>query len=390
MLTIDGSIGEGGGQVLRSALTLSLVSGRAFRIVNVRSRRGRPGLQPQHLAAVRAAAEISGAHVTGAEVGGGELSFAPGPVRPGEYRFAIGTAGSTTLVAQTVLPALLTSARASLLDLEGGTHNPQAPSYEFLAMAYRPLLERMGPRLRIELLRPGFYPAGGGRVRIRIEPAARLAPLEIERSGVLRRLSAAVLLCRLPAHIAERERAVLTAGLPLTDAAVAVERIGDSLSPGNAVTVLCEFEQIAEVFTAIGRRGVPAETVAAEAVRATQAYLASGVPVGPHLADQLLLPMALAGRGSFVTSAPSSHTLTNIRVIEMLLPLRIRCAALPSSDRWRIEVCQGVRSNDARVPGPGGASARAPSRDGSASGHPGSLTGLCPPHQSAISGDSTG
>lgn len=338
MLTIDGSIGEGGGQVLRSALTLSLVIGEPFKIVNIRARRARPGLRPQHLAAVRAAAEISDACVSGATIDASELSFSPGRVKAGDYRFAIGTAGSTMLVLQTVLPALLTADGISRLDLEGGTHNPQAPSYDFVADAFRPLLERMGPRIEMELLRPGFYPAGGGRARARIEPVARLSPLELESRGPLRDLTAKILLCKLPRHIAEREIAVLTAGLPLPAGAIELQSFDDTLSPGNVVTVYCHGEQLTEVFTAIGRRGLAAEKVADEVLRAAKRYLAADVPVAEHLADQLLLPLALAGGGCFVTGPPSGHVLTNIRVIERLSPVRIQCTALPGAKRWRIAV----------------------------------------------------
>lgn len=338
MLTIDGSIGEGGGQVLRSALALSLFVGEPFRFVNIRARRPRPGLRPQHLAAVRAAAEISDACVTGAALDARELTFVPGPVRAGEYHFAIGTAGSTGLVVQTILPALITADGVSSLYLEGGTHNPQAPTYDFLASAYRPLIERMGPNVHMELLRAGFYPAGGGRLRVRIEPVSKLRRWQLEVRGPVQSLAATVLLSKLPNHIGEREIAVLTAGLALTAGFVELRSLENSLSPGNVVSVFCNSEQLTEVFTGIGRRGVPAEKVAGEVVRATRHYLEADVPVGKYLADQLLLPLALAGGGSFVTFPPSSHTLTNIRVIEKFLPVSIRCAPLPDSERWRIEV----------------------------------------------------
>jgi RNA 3'-terminal phosphate cyclase (ATP) len=340
MLTIDGSIGEGGGQVLRSALALSLVVGEPFRMVNIRARRSRPGLRPQHLAAVRAAAEVSNAQVIGAALDARELTFVPGPVLPGEYRFKIGTAGSATLVVQTILPALITVNGVSNLYLEGGTHNPQAPTFDFLAEAYRPLIERMGPRVDMELLRAGFYPPGGGRVRVRVEPVSKLRPLQLEVRGPVQSLTATVLLSKLPDHIGEREIAVLKAGLPLTSESIDLRSIENSLSPGNVVSVFCRCGQITEVFTGIGRRGVPAEKVAGEVVRATRQYLEADVPVGKHLADQLLLPLALAGGGSFVSFPPSSHTLTNIRVIEEFLPVSIRCTRLSDSKRSRVEVIQ--------------------------------------------------
>jgi len=339
MLTIDGSLGEGGGQILRSALALSVCLRRPFRIVNIRARRPKPGLRPQHLAAVRAAAEISGAHVEGATIGAKMLTFEPGDINAGAHRFAIGTAGSTMLVLQTVLPALLTASRGSELRLEGGTHNPRAPTFECLARAYLPLLARMGPRIAVELERAGFEPAGGGVVQVRIEPAPRLDPLHLETRGALLRVAAEVLLSKLPAHIAEREAAALASELDIEAESVRIRSI-DGPGPGNVVSVLVESEHVTEVFAEFGRRGVPAERVAQRAALVAKRYLASDAPVGVHLADQLLLPLALAGSGSFVTLPPSAHTRTNIDVIQAFLPVAIRCAALDETGRWKIEVAQ--------------------------------------------------
>jgi len=337
MLTIDGSFGEGGGQVLRTALSLSTCFGKPFRIVNIRRRRSPPGLRPQHLAAVRAAAELSDAHVAGAAVGASELDFTPRRAAAGSYRFSIGTAGSTSLVLQTVLPALMTAEAPSTVHIEGGTHNPRAPTYEFLARAFLPLVERMGPKIDAELVRAGFYPRGGGELRVDIAPAQRLGPLRVEERGELHRLSIDVQLSKLPSHIGEREIALLKASLPAAPDAVAL-RVIDSLSPGNVVTVDCEFENVTEVFTAIGERGVPAERVASEAARAMTRYWHAGAPVGEHLADQLLVPLALAGEGRFVTSAPTSHTLTNIEVIKKFVDIDIRCARLEGTERWLVTV----------------------------------------------------
>jgi RNA 3'-terminal phosphate cyclase (ATP) len=340
MLTIDGSLGEGGGQILRSALALSVCLRRPFRIVNIRARRPKPGLRPQHLAALRAAAEIAGARVNGATLGAQTLTFEPGDIEAGAHRFAIGTAGSTMLVLQTVLPALLTASSASDLRLEGGTHNPRAPTFECLARAYLPLIGRMGPRIAIELERAGFEPAGGGAVRVRIEPAPRLDPLHLETRGALVRVAAEVLLSKLPAHIAEREATTLANELDIRAESVRIRSVDDSPGPGNVVSVLVESEHVTEVFAEFGRRGVPAERVAQRAALAAKRYLESDVPVGVHLADQLLLPLALAGGGSFVTLPPSAHTRTNIAVIQAFLPVALRCAALDETGRWKIEAGQ--------------------------------------------------
>src|SRR5688572_16449750 len=187
LITIDGSMGEGGGQVLRTSLALSLVTGKPFRIEKIRAGREKPGLLRQHLTAVNAAAAVGGAHVEGAALGSRELDFRPGPAKPGEYRFAVGTAGSATLVLQAVLPALLTARGASTLVLEGGTHNPFAPPFDFLDKAFLPLLRRMGARVEVALERPGFYPAGGGRFQVRVEPVERLERLDLPSRGDAKR-----------------------------------------------------------------------------------------------------------------------------------------------------------------------------------------------------------
>lgn len=336
MLTIDGSFGEGGGQILRTALSLSVRLREPFRITDIRPRRSPPGLRPQHLAAVLAAAEISDARVVGASVGSRELTFIPQRAAFGAYRFSIGTAGSTTLVLQTLLPALMTASDASSVRIEGGTHNPRAPTYEFLARAFLPLIERMGPKIRPTLLRPGFYPRGGGEVHVDIVPAERLAPFRLHERGGLRRLSVGVQLSKLPRHIGQREIAVLKEALPLAPDAIDLRVIEDSFGPGNVVSVECELENVTEVFTAVGERGVPAEKVASEAAQAMSRYWRSGAAVGEHLADQLLVPLALAGSGSFVTSEPTRHTLTNIEVIRQFVDVDIRCSRLGDSERWLV------------------------------------------------------
>lgn len=328
MLTLDGAQGEGGGQVLRSALALSLCTNAPFRIDNIRANRARPGLARQHLTAVLAAAQIGAAELRGAQLGSTRLDFAPRGIRHGEYRFDVGTAGSTTLVYQTVLPALLTAEAHTRLTLVGGTHNPLAPTFEFIARAFNPLVERLGPRLSAELHRPGFFPVGGGEWRAAIEPAARLAPFDLPARGAPRGIRARVLLSGLPPHIARRELAALRAAFDLAaDACEVCER--PALSPGNAILLELDFEELTEVISALGERGKPAEDVAADAIEAARDYLRHTAPVGPYLADQLLLPLALAGGGSFRTGPLTLHTRTNMAVIEQFLPVRFEQQAAP-------------------------------------------------------------
>jgi RNA 3'-terminal phosphate cyclase (ATP) len=209
MIQIDGSLGEGGGQVLRTALALALVTGQPFRLEKIRAGRAKPGLLRQHLTAVQAAARIGAARVEGAVLGSTSLVFEPGAIRPGNYHFDIGTAGSTTLVLQTILPPLLAAGGPSRLTLVGGTHNGLAPPFDFLARTFLPLLNRLGPAVAATLERPGFFPAGGGRLTAEIQPAPRLSPLCLGERGALRQQWARVLIAGLPPAIAERECQVL-------------------------------------------------------------------------------------------------------------------------------------------------------------------------------------
>lgn len=337
MIHIDGAIGEGGGQVVRTALGLSLATGEAVEIERIRAGRPNPGLARQHLAALRAATEIGEAEVEGDEPGSRKLVFRPRTVRPGEYRFSIGSAGSTTLVLQTVLPPLLTAGAATTLVLEGGTHNPFAPPYEFLEEVFGPRLRRMGPTVALELDRHGFYPAGGGRFRARITPTDRLSPLTLEERGPVRRISARAVVSALPDHIAHRELTMAAAILDIPPGRREAVEVEDPMGPGNVIMIRVESEGVTELFTGFGRKGVPAEEVAREAAEAARDYLDAGVPVGPHLADQLLLPLALAGGGAFRTVPPTPHARTHAEVIRRFLDVEIRMEPEAPGERGKRE-----------------------------------------------------
>jgi RNA 3'-terminal phosphate cyclase (ATP) len=323
MITIDGSVGEGGGQILRTALALSLVTRQAFRIEKIRAGRPKPGLLRQHLTAVNASAQVGQAKVAGATVGSRDLTFAPESITPGDYRFAVGTAGSVTLVLQSVLPALITASGRSHLALEGGTHNPFAPPFDFLQKTFLPLLQRTGPTVTATLDRHGFFPAGGGKFRVEIEPVAKLKPFDLLERGDIQRRQARVLVAGLPRPIAEREREALRQTLSWPEEWVAIETIDGAVGPGNVVLVELGSAHVTEMFAGFGERGVPAETVAKQAADQAQRYLAADVPVGEYLADQLLLPLALAGGGSFRTLALSPHATTNLEVIRKFLEVKI-------------------------------------------------------------------
>jgi len=320
-IEIDGSQGEGGGQILRSALTLSLVTGRPFRLHRIRARRVKPGLLRQHLTAVRAATTIGAAEVTGDELGSTELVFTPGSVSHGEYTFAVGSAGSVTLVLQTVLWPLLLAPGRSRLTFEGGTHNPMAPPFEFIAEVFLPLLRRMGAKVDATLVRHGFYPAGGGSFHVDIEGGHPLGPLEIFTRGAVVRRKARALLAHLPKSIGDREIRVVRNELGLEREEVRVVDV-DSAGPGNALMVWIEAENCTELFCAFGERRVSAEQVAARLVAEVRAHLEADAPVGPHLADQLLIPLALVGRGGYQSYALTGHTLTNMEILSRFLPVK--------------------------------------------------------------------
>lgn len=336
MIRIDGSAGEGGGQILRTSLSLSAVTGRPFRVDNIRARRERPGLLRQHLTAVLAAAEICSARLEGAALGSTELTFTPGKVRAGEYKFSVGTAGSGTLVFQTVLPALMAASEPSRVVIEGGTHNPAAPPFDFLANAFLPLLEGMGPRVSLRFERFGFYPAGGGRFEARIDPVAVLQPIELGDRGdiTLRRVTAVV--ANLPRHIAQRE--VETAGKMLNWGPEhwRVQETKNSAGPGNIVMIEIGTGAVTEVFSAFGEFAVAAEKVATMAAREAREYLVSGAVAGEHLTDQLLLPMALAGGGSFPALKLNSHARTNMAVISQFLSVRFTTEEQDQFTRVRV------------------------------------------------------
>ena len=313
-LTIDGTQGEGGGQVLRTAIALSAISGRAVEIDGVRGGRAKPGLKRQHLTGLLAVAEICGAKVEGAKLNSQHVVFRPGPIEAGDYSFAIGTAGSTALVLQTVLPVLAHASGPSTVRVSGGTHNMNAPSVDYLARAFLPLWRRMGLVCELELVRHGFHPAGGGVVDARVEPWTQHRALTLLSRDNTRPPRARVLSANLPERIAARELSVIQTQLGVADERAEIVLV-DAAGPGNAMIVEIESDTVTEQFTEHGQHGVRAESLAKRLSREARAYLASDAPVGEHLADQLLLPMALGAGGAFRCTELSLHTRTNMDVI---------------------------------------------------------------------------
>jgi RNA 3'-terminal phosphate cyclase (ATP) len=336
MLRIDGSEGEGGGQILRTALGLALVTGTPFRIEKIRQSRRKPGLQRQHLTAVLAAARVGSARVEGAELGSTELVFEPATLNAGHYEFAIGTAGSTTLVLQTILPALWSADGPSTVVLRGGTHNPMAPSFDFLQRTLAPLVHRMGAGLGLELHRHGFHPAGGGALTATIATAS-WTPLELLAAPSKGELSARILHSSIPRSVPFREANTLRRRLDLREHQVSIVEVAAD-GPGNLVLCDVPLGEVHEVVGAFGERGVTAEQVADAAAAEVKRLLEANAPVGEHLADQLLIPMALAGGGAFRTVPPSQHTRTNAAVIERFLPVTIALREDSAAGNWVVEV----------------------------------------------------
>jgi RNA 3'-terminal phosphate cyclase (ATP) len=327
---------------VRSSLALSLVTDRPFTIENIRANRDKPGLMRQHLTAVRAAAEVGKAKVRGDAIGSRELVFEPGEITPGDYHFSIGTAGSTTLVLQTVLPALLIARGESTLTLEGGTHNMFAPPFDFLQKTYLPLVGRMGPAIKAKLRRPGFYPAGGGCFEINVKPADSLGRLELTERGEITERRVRAIVANLPEHIAKRECDTIAkkTGWPVTS--FLIEDVPGSRGPGNVVIIELESQHVTEVFTGFGKRGVRAEGVAQQALQEARHYLKADVPVGEHLADQIMLPMAIGawqgtGGGSFRTVGLSMHSKTHLEIIEKFLGIEASVVQ-DGRDDWLVTI----------------------------------------------------
>mgnify|MGYP005989139427 CR=1 FL=1 len=321
LLKLSGA--DGGGQILRSALTLAALTGRGFHLTEIRGQRRKPGLMRQHLTCVRAMAEICEASTDGAELGSTELLFQPsGEILGGEFEFAIGTAGSTTLLLQTLLPALLRADSPTSLTLSGGTHNPMAPPIDFIQRAYLPILRRMGAKAEVSLIRPGFAPAGGGAIEASITPS-KLIPLELNQCGPVSKVWAESLLANLRRDIATRELNTLQAALEKNEDLPELEthiRQLQADGEGNCLHLVIERPEVTEHITTFGEHGVSAHAVAKRTAKQAHDYLSSRAPVGRRLADQLLLPCALAPGSSFVTLHPSSHTATNLKLINRFIP----------------------------------------------------------------------
>ncbi|NQZ57264.1 MAG: RNA 3'-terminal phosphate cyclase [Lentisphaeraceae bacterium] len=332
MINIDGSHGEGGGQILRTALALSLLTGKPFSIKNIRATRRKPGIKRQHLACVKAAAEIGGARVEGAELNSMALKFFPSEVRSGDYHFAVGSAGSTSLVLQTVFPPLLLAGGDSTITLEGGTHNPMAPPYDFLEKCFLPQLRKCGVEISSQIFDYGFNPGGGGRFQVKVRRVDKLSVVHLLERGTLVNRRARALVAEIPEIVAEREVKKVQEKLGWNDDELVTEEVERTFGPGNVLTLELNYENVSEMQTVFGERGVRAEAIAVKVAGRLNTYLKSKAPVGEYLADQLLIPLAMAGEGSFICTELSQHTKTNIEVIRYFIDVDIKTDQLGQNE----------------------------------------------------------
>lgn len=323
-ILIDGSYGEGGGQIIRSALSLSMITGRPFRLANVRANRSKPGLAHQHVTAVRASAKISAARVDGAELGARRLSFTPGPVRAGAHRFDIGTAGAASLVFQTLLPALARVDGASSLVITGGTHVPWSPPFHYLEQVFCPVLGRLGFHCDLAVRRWGFYPKGGGEIEATVTSASPGAAVALDEPFHLERVSGLSASSRLPEHVRLRQARQLETRLRRAGLRIDVTVMDvAALSPGSFAFLCAHGGSSAAGFSSLGERGKPAERVADEAADGLLSFLAGKAALEAHLADQLLIYLAMIpGSQRFTVAAVTEHLLTNAWVIEQFMPVR--------------------------------------------------------------------
>jgi RNA 3'-terminal phosphate cyclase (ATP) len=327
MIELDGSEGEGGGQILRSALALSILTGRPFKLVNIRANRSKPGLQPQHLMCVRAAGMISSGTYKGGSVGSSVLYFEPGSLKSGNYTFSIGTAGATALVLHTVyLPLALQGDKPSEITITGGTHNIHAPCYHFLATTWAAYLARLGMKAELEMIQPGFYPRGGGEIRAVIHPCSRIHGLSLLSCPDLTTAGGFSATAELPESVGRKQARRLSARLKAegVESHFPIEE-WEAANPGSVAAVIFRQAPVPPLFFGLGERGKPAESVADDAADEAIAFRDAKAPVDPHSADQLLLPLAFSPDASeYKTSEITRHTTTNVETVQKFVERSIQ------------------------------------------------------------------
>ncbi|WP_444997440.1 RNA 3'-terminal phosphate cyclase [Aliikangiella sp. IMCC44359] len=322
-ITIDGSQGEGGGQILRTSLSLAMCLGKNIKVVKIRAGRKKPGLLRQHLTCVRAAQTICNAKVSGDELGSDCIEFKPTQIQGGDYHFSIGSAGSTNLVFQTILPALLKANIVSNVHFEGGTHNQQAPSYEFITKSFLNTLSLMNINVSTQLERYGFYPNGGGLWYCQISPTSTVKQLSLLEKGRFIKQEATTYTAKIANHVSQRELKQVAKRLSWEKDTLNAKTV-DSFGPGNLLSLSMEYESHRQLFESVAKHCVRAESVADSAIEQLLHYKNSPAAVGEYLADQLLLPMALNAGGTFITHILSEHVKTNVNVINQFINSAIK------------------------------------------------------------------
>jgi RNA 3'-phosphate cyclase len=324
---IDGSYGEGGGQILRTALALSAILRKPFTIHHIRSKRKNPGLQAQHLEAVEALARITEARTEGVKFGSQNISFIPQKILPGNYQFEVRTAGSITLLFQAIFLPLCLAHGNSRVTLVGGTHVPWSPSFHYLSEVLLHTLKSMGVVAEASIERWGFYPKGGGKIQLKINPIHEFKPISLVDRGLLKKIRGLSAISNLPKHVAERQKdqALKRIHRELKiDAEISLLYDVPSNGPGSFLFLLAEYEKTVAGFSSLGSRGKPAEKVADKAVDSLKDYIESEGCIDPHLADQLIPFMALAkGNSSFTTTQITGHLLSNLWVIQHFLEVKL-------------------------------------------------------------------
>lgn len=346
LIEINGSYGEGGGQILRTSLALSAIFKRPITIHHIRAKRKNPGLRPQHLKGVEALAQITGAKIQGASSGSEVVAFFPQDIRPGDYQFQVGngkrSAGSVTLLLQTLLPVFCPAQRSSRLSLMGGTHVAWSPPFHYVSEVLFPALRFMGILAEAHIERWGWYPKGGGVVQVEINPFPELKPMKWLDRGALKRIHGLSAISNLPKHVADRQRDYAARRMKeemRIDPEISVLHQVPGEGTGSFFFLVAESENMVAGFSSLGERGKRAEEVAKEAVDALKDYLQSGACIDSHLADQLLVFMALTkGESSFTTHRITHHLLTNLWVIQQFVNIRISLSGELGS-MGRVDIC---------------------------------------------------
>jgi len=328
MIEIDGSYGEGGGQILRTALAFSSILKVPIRVANIRASRKKAGLGNQHLAAVNALARISGAMMEGNKIGSRTLTFIPREILPGDYEFRIETAGSVTLLLQAIFLPLCLTQRDSTMSLVGGTHVPWSPPFHYFSQIFLSMLKSMRVSAKAVIEKWGFYPKGGGRVQLRISGTDELKPISLIERGPLKKINGFSAIANLPKHVAERQREQALKRIRRElkiDPEFSILFDAPSIGQGSFLFLFAEYERILAGFSSLGARGKPAEKVADEAVDSLKNYVESDGCVDPHLSDQLVPFMALAkGNSSFTTTRMTDHLFTNLWVVGHFMGTKIQ------------------------------------------------------------------